>query len=116
MLWFLGVDGDTLEAGHWVERKVRGVTDARDGDKEEADRLHYVEHARANRSIRKMAFFLKKFDCPLREGGSSPSRPPFFEVLVVRASPGKPLAPPTPSPYERAFETLSDSCISPLAL
>ena len=77
--------------------------------------IHLVERSRANATIRKMPFSLKKFACPLREGGSSPSRPPFLEVLLARASLGKPRAPPTPSPQKRPFEGLSESCIAPVA-
>ena len=43
-------------------------------------------------------------------------RPPFFDVLLVTANPGELPAQPMPSPHERAFEALSETCIAPRAL
>ena len=67
--------------------------------------LHFVAQAGAKTTISPFG----------SDRAPPPLRPPFHEVLLARANPGEPPAPPTPDPHERPFEGLSYSCIRPLA-
>jgi hypothetical protein len=111
----LATGRDPLIPGYIRKGLLSDDADVKKEAKKQRDELTLCRTTQGKSVNKENGIFPEEIPCPLREGGSSPSRPPPFEVLVVRATLGKPRAQPTPSPYESAFQALSDSCIAPLA-